>query len=102
MFPCDQGREWVEVVQIMLGKDYCDLVEEVIKEKKVKKFTKHRELPDRKINGVLLEFLHPPESSLYDMNTNYHSRINNHSLVIRLTYQNISMLFTGDISREAE
>jgi len=77
-------------------------LEQIIEEKGIKKLTLHRESPNRKINGVLLEFLHPPKTSLYDIKSNYHTSINNHSLTLRLTYQSISMLFTGDISREAE
>jgi len=77
-------------------------LEKIIEGKGIKKIIIHREHPDRTINGVLFEFLHPPTPSLYDINSNYHTRINNHSLVIRFTYQSISMLFTGDISREAE
>lgn len=73
-----------------------------IAEKKIKKYIISRKDPDRKINGVLIEFLHPPKSPCHDTAMSYHSRINNHSLVIRLTYQGISMLFTGDIDQEAE
>jgi competence protein ComEC len=77
-------------------------LEQIIEEKGIKKLIINRELPNREINGVLLEFLHPPKPSLYDINSNDHTIINDHSLVIRLTYESISMLFTGDISREAE
>lgn len=76
--------------------------ERTIEEKRIKKLIINRDHPDRKVNGVLIEFLHPSNPPWYDVAKNYHSRINNHSLVIRLTYQDISMLLTGDIHQEAE
>jgi len=72
--------------------------ERTIAEKRIKKLIIDREYPDRKIKDVLVEFLHPPKPPWYDDP----SRANNHSLVIKLTYKDISMLFTGDIYREAE
>lgn len=76
--------------------------ERTIAEKRIKKRIINRGYPEQKINGVLIEFLHPPKAPWHDLTKGYHSKINNHSLVIRLTHQDISMLFTGDISQEAE
>ncbi len=73
--------------------------EKTIAEKGIKHLIINREHPDRNINGVLIEYLHPPKPPY---TINYHSRVNNHSLVIRLTYKDINMLFTGDIYQEAE
>lgn len=72
--------------------------ERTISEKRIKKFIINREHPDRKIKDVLFEFLHPPKPPWHDNPP----RVNKHSLVIKLTYKGISMLFTGDIYQEAE
>jgi competence protein ComEC len=73
--------------------------ERTIVGKGIKHLIINREHPDRNINGVLIEYLHPPKPPY---TINYHSRVNNHSLVIRLTYKDINILFTGDIYQEAE
>ena len=74
--------------------------ERTIAEKGIKHLILNREHPDRSINGVLIEYLHPPNPPWHDIN--YHSSVNNHSLVVRLTYKDVTMLFTGDIHQEAE
>jgi len=76
--------------------------ERTIAEKRIEKLIINRNHLDRKINGVFIEFLHPPKPPWHDTINSHSSRVNNHSLVIRLTYKDISMLFTGDIYREAE
>ena len=76
--------------------------ETIISEKKIKHIIIDREHPDRIVNGVQIEFLHPPKTAWHDTSTIDHSEINNHSLVIKLTYKDISMLFTGDIYQEVE
>ena len=76
--------------------------EEIIREREIRQVIIDREHPDRKINGVLVEFLHPPKSSWHETSKSYHSGINNHSLVIKFTYKDIGMLFTGDIYKEVE
>ena len=76
--------------------------EKTIREKKIKKLIINSKHPDHNINGVFLKFLHPPKPPWHDTIKSYHSRLNNHSLVIKLTYKDISMLFTGDIQQKAE
>jgi competence protein ComEC len=76
--------------------------EKIIIEKKIKNILIDREHPDLILNGVQIEFLHPPKTASHDRSTSYHSGINNHSLLIRFTYKDISMLFTGDIYKEVE
>lgn len=76
--------------------------EKIIREKKIKNITIDRRHPNLTINGVQIKFLHPPKTDWHDRNTIDHSEINNHSLVIKLTYKDISMLFTGDIYQEVE
>ena len=76
--------------------------EKIISEKKIKNILIDREHPDLIVNGVQIEFLHPPKSACHDRSTGYHSETNNHSLVTKLTYKDISMLFTGDIYQEVE
>jgi len=76
--------------------------ERTMEEKRIKKLIVNRDHSDRKINSVLIQFLHPPRPPWHDTIKSYPFRVNNHSLVIRLTYKGISMLFTGDIYREAE
>ena len=48
----------------------------------------------REISGVKIEALHPPSS--------YKGKMNNSSLVLRLRFGSHTLLFTGDIEREAE
>ncbi len=45
------------------------------------------------INGVIVEFLHPSDTPL---------DVNNNSLVIRLTYKDVDIIFPGDIEEEGE
>ena len=76
--------------------------EKIIREKKIKHIIIDSKHPDRIVNGVQIEFLHPPKTDWHDRSTMDHSEINNHSLVIKLTYKDILMLFTGDIYQEVE
>ena len=58
--------------------------------------------PSKQINGVVVEFLHPPPSPWPVNGSSYHTDINNRSLVMKLTYRKMSVLFPGDIHKEAE
>jgi competence protein ComEC len=49
-------------------------------------------------SGIKLEILHPPSSLLQD-NSDY---IDNNGMVLRLSWNEISFLFTADVGREAE
>jgi len=46
--------------------------------------------------------LHPPDTEAIVSPRGENSRINNLSLVLRVTFQDVSLLFTGDIEKEAE
>ncbi len=48
-------------------------------------------------NRTYIEVLHPKEGSYID-----ESNINNNSLVLKLNFKDVSILFTGDIEKEAE
>jgi competence protein ComEC len=76
--------------------------ERTMAKKGIKKFVLTSEAAHRTINGVGVEVLHPPASPRHSPSKNYSKDINNRSLVLRLTYKDISLLLTGDISREVE
>ena len=77
-------------------------LEKTIAEKKIKRFIADREQSHLTIHGVTIEFLHPPKSPWHERGINLFSSTNNHSLVLRLTYRDISILFTGDLYQEGE
>ncbi|MBN2372767.1 DNA internalization-related competence protein ComEC/Rec2 [bacterium] len=52
--------------------------------------------------GIDIICLHPPSSEDIISPRGKNSRINNHSLVLKIVYDRISILFTGDIEKEAE
>jgi competence protein ComEC len=73
----------------------------VLRRKGVAVHTLDSASPDRAIGGAKVEFLHPPSNySPPHQNTNV--RLNNRSLVMRLSYRNVQFLFTGDIHAAAE
>ena len=76
--------------------------ERTIANKGIRKLVLSREVGHRTINGVGVEVLHPPASPRHSPSKSYSKELNNHSLVLRLTYKDISLLLTGDISREVE
>ncbi len=60
----------------------------------VKKTVVNSSMPPVTINGVRLKILNPPKRPALDTN--------NRSMVLRLNFGRVSLLFTGDIEREAE
>ena len=56
----------------------------------------------RNIQGVEIQLLHPSPQSSPDHKIASGKDLNNHSLVLRLKYKNISFLFPGDIEKETE
>ncbi|MGA1844142.1 MAG: DNA internalization-related competence protein ComEC/Rec2, partial [bacterium] len=50
--------------------------------------------------GILC--LHPPDRESIVSPRGENSRINNHSMVLKVTFHDVSLLFTGDIEKEAE
>ena len=79
-----------------------EALERTMAEKGIKKRALTREVAPRRINGVDVAVLHPPAPLEQSSSKIRGGEINNHSLVLRLTYKNLSLLFTGDISREVE
>lgn len=56
----------------------------------------------REISGVKIEVLHPPAGRSFTIPYEGTGDLNNHSLVIKLSYQGVSFLFPGDIEKEGE
>lgn len=92
--------ENIKVEKIIISKqyDFCEEYEriiEIIKRKNIKVIIVKA---GDKINlgaNVELQILYPEEKLRY-------SELNNNSIVAKLSYYNFSMLFTGDIEKEAE
>jgi competence protein ComEC len=57
---------------------------------------------NQNINGVDVQILHPPPDFIGSSRTPTDKEINNLSLVVRLTYKDVSFLFPGDIEKETE
>ena len=55
-----------------------------------------------KINGAIVEILHPMSGAAADTAGGNGSRLNNHSLVLRITFAGKSFLFPGDLEKEGE
>jgi competence protein ComEC len=76
--------------------------EQSIAEKGIRKLIIAGGQPSRTIGNVKIEVLHPPPAAVSGRAKRSHVLINNHSLVLRLVYRDISILFTGDIYESAE
>ena len=59
-------------------------------------------LAPRTVSGVRFEVLYPPPGFLDRNVYEKWGQTNNHSLVVKATFKDISFLFPGDIHREAE
>ena len=55
-----------------------------------------------KINGAIVEILHPPPGKTADTAGGNGDSLNNHSLVLRITFAGKSFLFPGDLEKEGE
>jgi competence protein ComEC len=77
-------------------------LEGIIADKGIRKLVVSSAQINRDMGKVVIEVLHPPPSAVYKRDKPSHILINNHSLVIRLLYKNVSILFTGDICEAAE
>ncbi len=76
-------------------------LQKILRQKSIVLHTLDSASPDRVIQGVRTEFLHPPpDYCLTHHDTNV--RLNNRSLVIRFSYGNVQYLFAGDIHAAAE
>ncbi len=76
------------------GDDGLTGLRESLQEKGVPMAIKDTAAKPMDINGVAVEFLHPGKDSLLDKN--------NRSLVIKLKYGDVSIIFSGDIEEEGE
>ena len=75
--------------------------EGIIAEKGIRKLVVTNGQQNKMIGGVTIEVLHPPKDAVNN-GLKKSLLINNHSLVLRLLYGDISVLFTGDIYKAAE
>jgi competence protein ComEC len=77
-------------------------LEETLAKKRAERFSLNENTPLQTINGVEIAILNPPVGrkgpAVYQKPTD----LNNQSLVMRLTFKNITLLLTGDIEKEAE
>jgi competence protein ComEC len=75
---------------------------EIIRSKGIKELLPPDMVDDRQINGVKIEILHP-KSGIYSLNhIKKSSRLNNNSLVLKITYKGKSFLFPGDVEYQGE
>ena len=76
--------------------------EHSIAEKGIRKLIVADGEPVRTIGDVTIQVLHPPPDTVSGRAMSSHELINNHSLVLRIIYKDIRILFTGDICEAAE
>jgi len=82
-------------------KPYLELME-IVKDKGIINTTMNVLTPSRYINGVKVDIYNPPVKLFQSQQIGFHSSLNNNSLVVRLTFNDASFLFTGDIHGRAE
>ncbi|RPJ09007.1 MAG: MBL fold metallo-hydrolase, partial [Deltaproteobacteria bacterium] len=58
--------------------------------------------PPQTIDGVQISFFNPPLRMLSQSGSRSSSILNNHSLVMKLQFRNVSFLLPGDVEKEAE
>ena len=74
----------------------------IIKDKKIKEMLPSDLMEGIKINGALVEILHPVPGKAEDTAGGNGNSLNNHSLVLRITFAGKSFLFPGDLEKEGE
>jgi competence protein ComEC len=74
----------------------------IIDDKGIKEIVMNFQTRSQDINGVRVDIYSPKVPLFYGKAFNLHSTMNNNSLVVKLTYKDVSFLFTGDIEEEAE
>jgi competence protein ComEC len=80
---------------------YFDQLQKILKQKGIRVRTLNSNLPPQFIQGVRIDFLHPPPH-YFPTHHNLNTFLNNRSLVIKFSYGKVQFLFTGDIHVEAE
>ncbi|MBI5286388.1 MAG: MBL fold metallo-hydrolase, partial [Deltaproteobacteria bacterium] len=76
------------------GEEFVELMD-VVNKKGIKKAVINATTLSLEIKGAKLEFLHPPEGS-------HPLSVNDRSLVIKITYGKVRLLFPGDIQKNGE
>lgn len=76
--------------------------EKIIRDKKIKTKIINSQSPPLEINGVSLTVLWPLEMPSYEANAFNYKKVNDDSLVLKITYGQLSFLLTGDISSDVE
>jgi competence protein ComEC len=74
----------------------------IIESKKIKKLLPAHLETGREINGVRIDFLHPKAGGRTSHFFSNSKRLNNNSLVLKISYGGRSFLFPGDLEREGE
>jgi competence protein ComEC len=77
-------------------------LEETLSSKKIERLSLNESYPSQMINGVEISFLNPPVLDSIQMRGPPYWDLNNSSLVMKMQFKNVSVLFTGDIRKEAE
>jgi competence protein ComEC len=76
--------------------------EKAIKLNKINVSLVSNKLPDKIINGVKVKVLWPPNYSVQDVNNLSYDEVNDSSLVLKITFGQVSFLIPGDISADVE
>ena len=80
---------------------YLELME-IVNHEGIKKVTMNVETLPKYINGVRVDIYNPPVQLFQGEGMNIQSSFNNNSVVVKLSFKEVSLLFTGDIEEEAE
>ena len=80
---------------------YLELME-IVNHEGIKKVTMNVETLSKYINGVRVDIYNPPVRLFQGEGMNIQSSFNNNSVVVKLSFKEVSLLFTGDIEEEAE
>jgi len=94
-------REIWTNVQSTDMESYLELME-IVSHKRIKKVTMDVETLPKYINGVRVDIYNPPVQLFQGEGMDIQSSLNNNSVVAKLTFKEVSLLFTGDIEEEAE
>ena len=74
----------------------------IIESKKIRKLVPADLAGGREINGVKVDLLHPPLNHHSKEHFDRGTRLNNNSLVLKISYGGVSFLFPGDLEHQGE
>jgi competence protein ComEC len=77
-------------------------LEETLQRRKIERSSLNENTNPQRIHGVEISFLNPPAGSAGPVRHRNPAWLNNHSLVMRLRFNKIVLLLTGDAEKEAE